>query len=88
MLVLLIIASVIDLALAALLVGISGFIFGGGPEGMNGSLWPAIGWGAAFASCFIAPLAGVVILRRGKAGLGAFIAWLPAIGGLLLAFGP
>ncbi len=88
MLVLLILASVIDLALAALLIAISGFIFGGGPEGMNGSLWPAIGWSAAFASCFIAPIVGMIVLRRGKAGLGVFIAWLPAIGGLVLAFGP
>jgi hypothetical protein len=32
------IAVVADLALAVLLVALSGFIFGGGPEGMHGEL--------------------------------------------------
>ena len=32
---LLVVAALIDLALAALLVGVSGFVTGGGPESMN-----------------------------------------------------
>ncbi len=36
MLIPLILATIVDLALAALLVAVSGFIFGGGPEGANG----------------------------------------------------
>jgi len=85
---LLIIATLADFGLAALLIGISGFIFGGGHEGMHGAPWPAIGWGVAFVACFAAPLAGFALFRRGQDGLGALIGWLPPIAGLALAFAP
>jgi hypothetical protein len=84
--ILLVLAIVADLAVAALLVGISGFIFGGGPEGMNGPALPVIGWSLAFASCFIFPLLGGLVLRRGRRELGALVAWVPVIVALFFAF--
>ena len=83
--VLLVIAIVADLALAALLVGISGFVFGGGPEGMHGAIWVAIGWWAMFIAALAAPVLGVVLARRGKPEAGALIAWMPAIIGIVVA---
>lgn len=37
----LVLATVVDLALATLLIGVSGFVFDGGPEGMRGEFCPA-----------------------------------------------
>ncbi len=70
---LLIIATVVDLALAALLIAVSGFIFGGGPEGLRGALGPAAGWGPAFVACLAAPPVGFALYRRGEDGWGALV---------------
>lgn len=86
--VVLILGTLVDLGLAALLIGISGFIFGSGPEGMNGAIWPALAWSVALLACLGMPIAGMVLIRRGHAGFGAFISWLPAIIGAMLAFAP
>ena len=80
---LLVIATVIDLALAALLIGVSGFFFGGGPEGMHGAFGPVAGWTAMFIACVVGPVAGFVFNARGKIGAGLLIAWLPPAGALL-----
>lgn len=80
--VLLIVAALIDLALAALLVGVSGFITGGGPESMNaGGLGTAAYW-AAVVVCIAAPVAGFVLNKRGKAAAGLIVAFLPPAGAL------
>ena len=43
----LVIATVADLALAELLIGVSGFMFGSGPESMHaGAGFAAVYWGA------------------------------------------
>lgn len=84
----LVLGTLVDLALAALLIGISGFIFGSGPEGMDGALWSAVAWSVALAACLGMPIAGMVLFRRGHPGFGAFIGWLPAIIGAVLAFAP
>ena len=87
MLVLLVIASVVDALLAILLIAVSGFIVGGGPEGMHGDLGGAAVWALSLVACIAAPIAGFVLRRRGKAGLGLLVALLPPAGALFLTSG-
>jgi hypothetical protein len=77
------IAVVADLALAVLLVALSGFIFGGGPEGMHGEAAAAIAWWVGLIPTFAAPILGFLLLRRGRPGAGALIAWVPVVIALL-----
>ena len=81
--VLIVLATIVDLALAALLIGVSGFVFGGGPEGMHGAFWPAAGWTAMFIGCLVAPVAGFIFNGRGKTGVGVLVAWLPPASALV-----
>ena len=85
---LLAIATLVDLALAALLVAISGFILGGGPEGMHGDIWPAIGWWGMFIASLCAPVVGVLLMRRKRPGTGVLIGWVPGIVAGLVAIVP
>jgi hypothetical protein len=81
MFVALILATIVDLALAALLVAVSGFIFGGGPEGMNGELTAAAIWWTGFVGCLAAPIAGFVLRARKLGGWGVAVAFIrPAVG--------
>ena len=77
------IAVVADLALAVLLVALSGFIFGGGPEGMHGEAAAAITWWVGLISTLAAPIVGFLLLRRGRPGVGVLIAWAPVAIALL-----
>ena len=79
----LIIATIVDVALAALLIGVSGFLFGSGPESMHGGVWQMAGYAAGLIACLAAPIAGFLFNGRGKSGAGVLIAWLPAAGALL-----
>jgi hypothetical protein len=79
------IAVVADLALAALVVALSGFIFGGGPEGLHGEAGAAIVWWAAFIATLAAPVLGILLLRRGRPGTGVLIAWAPVVVALVFA---
>jgi len=79
----LIVAALADVALAVLMVAVSGFIFGSGPEsGHAGSLFLAA-FGGGVIACLAAPIAGFVFNARGKAGVGMLVAWLPVAGALL-----
>ncbi|MGD0429954.1 MAG: hypothetical protein ABSA58_02575 [Acetobacteraceae bacterium] len=69
----------LDTALAVLLVAVSGFIFGGGPEGANGETTAVLFWCCAFVGCFAAAIAGFVPRARGWAWLGVLIAFIPRI---------
>jgi len=80
---LLVVATIADIALAALLVGVSGFLFGGGPESMHAGSLAATAYVAAVIGCVAAPIAGFIIKRRGKTGLGLAAAWLPVAGALV-----
>ncbi|MFN3658566.1 MAG: hypothetical protein ACK4UO_15055 [Pseudolabrys sp.] len=80
---LIILAAVADLAIAALLVAVSGFIFGSGPESMHAGALFAAGYIAAVIACLAAPFIGLVLARRGKMSAGVIIAWLPLAGALL-----
>lgn len=80
---LLVIAAVLDAAVAALLIAVSGFIFGGGPESMNAGALAAALYGAAVIACLVAPFIGFMFNRRGKGPLGLTIACLPLAGALI-----
>jgi hypothetical protein len=86
MLIALILAAILDLALAALLVAVSGFIFGGGPEGMHGELSAAAIWWVGFIACLAAPVAGFVLRGHKLGGWGVLVAFVPpAVGVCFLA---
>ena len=75
--VLLIVAALIDLALAALLVGVSGFTTGGGPESMNAGGFGTAAYWAAVVVCVAAPVAGFIFDKCVKAAAGLIVAFLP-----------
>jgi hypothetical protein len=85
--VLLVIAAILDFGLAILLVAVSGFIIGGGPESLSNFASTAA-WAGALAACLAAPVAGFILRRRGFAGAGTTVALVPVLVGLILAFGP
>jgi hypothetical protein len=74
---LLVIAAIADLGVAALLIGVSGFIFGAGPESAHGGALLAVAYTGMVIACVAAPAAGFILNRRGKAGPGLAVAWLP-----------
>jgi hypothetical protein len=85
---LLVLAAIADLAIAGLLVAVSGFIFGSGPESMHAGAPMAVGYVAAVLACLAAPVAGFIFNARGKGGLGLAVALLPPAGALLAAAMP
>lgn len=79
----LIVAAVADLALAALMVAVSGFLFGAGPESTHaGNLAMAV-YAAGVIACLAAPVAGFIFNARGSARAGLAVALLPPAGALL-----
>ena len=62
----LVIATIADLALAALLIGVSGFMFGGGPESIHASAMAAAGYVTIVLGCVLAPIAGFVLNEAGR----------------------
>lgn len=79
---LLVIAAIADIAIAALLIGVSGFLFGGGPESMNAGTLALAGYIAAVIACVAAPFIGFFLKRRGNEAFGLVVAWLPPVGAL------
>ena len=75
-------AMLVDLALAALMIGVSGFIFGSGPESAHGGTLLLVAYVIGVIACVALPVAGFVLNRRGKAGAGVLLAWLPPAGAL------
>lgn len=80
---LLVLAAIADLAIAGLLVAVSGFIVGAGPESMHAGAFTAAGYVAAVLVSLAAPVAGFIFNARGKGGLGLAVALLPPAGALL-----
>ena len=74
------VAAVVDLILFAILISISGFLFGTGPQSMHGGALMATVYTVGVIACLAAPVAGLIVHRRGKTALGMLIAWLPVIG--------
>ena len=79
----LILATILDLALAVLLAMVSGLIFGGGPEGANGDPAAVALWIFGLAGCIAAPVAGFVLRARERAGWGLLAAAIPSLAGAL-----
>jgi len=79
---LLILAAIADLGLAALLIGVSGFLFGAGPESMHGGAGALAVYLAAIIACIAAPVAGLLFVRHGKPTPAIVIAWMPPAGAL------
>jgi hypothetical protein len=84
----LVIATIADLALAALLVSVSGFLFGSGPESIHAGAMAAAGYAVIVITCLAAPVAGFVLNARGKPGVGLAAAWLPIAGALVTMMTP
>ena len=78
----LVIVTIADFARAALLVGVSGFIFGSGPENSHAGLIVGAGYILALFACLAAPVVGFMLNHRGKSGVGMAAAWLPVAGAL------
>jgi hypothetical protein len=82
-------ATVVDLGLAALLVAISGFIVGHGPESMQAGRLGSLALLAAVLFCLFAPVAGFMMRANQRPVGGIIVAWLPPIAGLMsLAVSP
>ena len=84
----LVLATVVDLAIAALLVAVSGFLFGSGPESLHGGPAVAVVYAAGIAACVAAPIGGLVLNGLGRAGPAQFVARLPPRGALIAALVP
>ncbi len=78
----LVLATIIDLAIAALLVAVSGFLFGSGPESLRAGAAVEVIYAAGIIACVAAPIAGFMLNGNGRVAPGQFVAWLPAIGAL------
>lgn len=78
----LIVAALIDLAIAALLVGVSGFVVGGGPEGMGAGGFGTAAYWAAVVVCVAAPVTGFIFHRNGRTAAGLVAAFVPPAGAL------
>ena len=66
----LILATIVDLALAALLIGVSGFMFGSGPESTHSGALLQVAYAGFVIACVALPIAGFILHRRGKTALG------------------
>jgi len=83
-----IVAMLIDFALAALMIGVSGFLFGSGPESMRGGGLLLTAYMLGVIACVVLPIAGFIVNSRGRAGLALLLAWLPPLGVLLAVIIP
>ncbi len=88
MVILLILAALLDLLLAALLIAVSGFILGGGPEGGHGELNGVVMWSLGMLASIGCPIAGFVLRSKGMPGTSIVVAWLPPLAALLITFFP
>ena len=85
---LLIVAALVDLAMAALMTALSGFIVGGGPESMNAKGFAAAAYWAAVVVCVAAAVAGFILNRKGRTAAALIVAWVPPAGALVAALVP
>jgi len=74
------VAAVVDLFLFAFLISISNYLFGTGPRSLHGGPVLTLVYAVVVIACLAAPVAGVVLHRRGKTAAGMLIACLPLAG--------
>ena len=84
----LVLATIVDLAIAALLVAVSGFLFGSGPESLRASGGVEVVYAAGIIACVAAPIAGFVLNGIGRVVPAQFVAWLPSVGALAAVIVP
>ena len=70
----LIIVAIVDVALAALMIAVSGLLFGSGPESTHGGGLLTAAYAAGVITCVAAPIVGFVFNGRGKTGAGVLVA--------------
>jgi hypothetical protein len=75
-------ATLIDLAIAALLAAVSGFLFETGPAALRASRGLEVVYAAGIMACVAAPIAGFALHGNGRTLPAQFIAWLPVVGAL------
>lgn len=80
---LLIAAAVVNAGIAVLIIAISGFIIGSGPESMRAGAWGGAALIAAVLGCLAAPAAGFAMQKYGRPAGGIMVAWLPLFVGLI-----
>ena len=81
-------ATIVDLAIGALMIGVSGFIFEKGPEGGHAGNLALAFYVAAIIACAALALTGFILNRRDKTGLGIALAFLPPLGALIVMMIP
>jgi hypothetical protein len=79
----LVLATIVDLGIAALLVAVSGFILESGPESLHGGRAVGAVYVAAIVGCVSAPIVGFVLNGKGRVAPAQFVAWLPVAGALV-----
>jgi hypothetical protein len=79
---LLIAAAIVDVGIAILIIAISGFIVGSGPESMRAGAWGGVALMAVVLGCLAAPVAGFAMQKYGRPAGGIIVAWLPPLLGL------
>jgi hypothetical protein len=70
----LVLAGIVGLAIAALLIGFSGFVFGGGRESYHGGMVFMGACITAVIACIIAPATGFILNAAAKPGLAQVVA--------------
>jgi hypothetical protein len=86
--ILIVIAAVADLAIAALLIGVSGFIFAGGPNAGTADTLTAVLYVGAVVGCIALPIVALLLSRKGKTGPALIAAFAPAAVGFLVLLAP
>lgn len=76
-------AAAVDVGIAILLVGISGFIVGTGPQSMQAGAFGTSVLFAAVAGCLAAPAIGFAMQSFNRPAGGILVAWSPPAVGLL-----
>lgn len=70
-------AAIVDLGIAALLIGVSGFLFEQGPQSLHAGVWLEVAYMAAVIACVVAPATGFILNAAAKHGSAQVVAWLP-----------
>jgi hypothetical protein len=82
------VAAVFDLFLFAFLISISNYLFGTGPRSLHGGPLLTFVYAVVVIVCLLAPVAGVMLHRRGKTAAGLLIMCLPLAGVALVLLMP
>ena len=86
MLVLLILAAIVDALLGVLLVAVSGFVLGPGPESSNGNP-AAVACSTTALIGIAAPVAGFILRAHRKAWMDVLVALAPPVVALFFTSG-